>query len=194
MALIQCSECGHNVSDKALVCPHCGNPLSVLETAVTMVPEEPAAFSEPTKIPKSVGFYYLVRVVLFTALITFPAVVFHAWTAFFVMLFIVIDIPLWIFFSMEVANKTFQLSENQITVSGGILSKYSIAIAFSNAQNVITTSGPILRLFGLERLSAWTSSPSQIVIREGNSDNRPDMSLVLHKADAEYVRVYMLKK
>ena len=28
MALIKCSECGQSVSDKASICPHCGNPLT----------------------------------------------------------------------------------------------------------------------------------------------------------------------
>jgi len=28
MALTKCNECGKDVSDKALVCPHCGNPIS----------------------------------------------------------------------------------------------------------------------------------------------------------------------
>lgn len=28
MALIKCSECGQNVSDRASACPHCGNPLT----------------------------------------------------------------------------------------------------------------------------------------------------------------------
>lgn len=28
MALIKCSECGKNVSDKAQSCPNCGNPIS----------------------------------------------------------------------------------------------------------------------------------------------------------------------
>jgi hypothetical protein len=27
MALVQCSECGHNVSDKASACPNCGAPV-----------------------------------------------------------------------------------------------------------------------------------------------------------------------
>jgi uncharacterized membrane protein YvbJ len=27
MALIQCPECGHDVSDKAAACPHCGHPV-----------------------------------------------------------------------------------------------------------------------------------------------------------------------
>lgn len=32
MALIQCPECGHSVSDKAISCPSCGYPISVLST------------------------------------------------------------------------------------------------------------------------------------------------------------------
>lgn len=31
MALIQCPECGRQVSDKARKCPHCGCPLEELE-------------------------------------------------------------------------------------------------------------------------------------------------------------------
>ena len=27
MALIKCEECGKEISDKAIACPHCGNPL-----------------------------------------------------------------------------------------------------------------------------------------------------------------------
>ena len=30
MALIKCSECGHEVSDKASVCPNCGNPIQIV--------------------------------------------------------------------------------------------------------------------------------------------------------------------
>lgn len=28
MALIKCSECGNKISDKALICPHCGIELN----------------------------------------------------------------------------------------------------------------------------------------------------------------------
>ena len=32
MALIKCSECGRDVSDKAATCPGCGNPIKVSES------------------------------------------------------------------------------------------------------------------------------------------------------------------
>lgn len=30
MALINCGECGNQVSDKAVACPRCGNPIALL--------------------------------------------------------------------------------------------------------------------------------------------------------------------
>lgn len=36
MALIKCSECGKDISDRALVCPSCGNPVkqSITDSSV----------------------------------------------------------------------------------------------------------------------------------------------------------------
>lgn len=33
MALIECSECGARISDKAKTCPHCGNPIEAIRNA-----------------------------------------------------------------------------------------------------------------------------------------------------------------
>lgn len=38
MALIKCSECGRDVSDKATSCPHCGMPISSVKHASTPTP------------------------------------------------------------------------------------------------------------------------------------------------------------
>lgn len=35
MALIKCNECGHDVSDRASACPHCGFPVAVSAIANT---------------------------------------------------------------------------------------------------------------------------------------------------------------
>ena len=31
MALIKCSECAHEISDKATLCPKCGNKIAIVE-------------------------------------------------------------------------------------------------------------------------------------------------------------------
>ncbi len=33
MSLIKCSECGKEISDKAITCPSCGNPLAPVTTS-----------------------------------------------------------------------------------------------------------------------------------------------------------------
>ncbi|MBR2147270.1 MAG: zinc ribbon domain-containing protein [Muribaculaceae bacterium] len=40
MALIKCSECGQMVSDKASVCPKCGNPINVAPTGGYQQPND----------------------------------------------------------------------------------------------------------------------------------------------------------
>lgn len=43
MALIKCSECGRDVSDKASSCPNCGNPIGMndLKVQVSTVTKKP---------------------------------------------------------------------------------------------------------------------------------------------------------
>ena len=36
MALINCSECGHQVSDKATTCPNCGCPINTNEASANV--------------------------------------------------------------------------------------------------------------------------------------------------------------
>lgn len=31
MSLVNCNECGKQISDKAEMCPHCGNPIKIVE-------------------------------------------------------------------------------------------------------------------------------------------------------------------
>jgi uncharacterized membrane protein YvbJ len=47
MALIKCSECGKEISDKAKECPHCGNPINSRENVA--IPQEVKVVSAPNK-------------------------------------------------------------------------------------------------------------------------------------------------
>jgi len=35
MALINCPECGNQISDKAVSCPHCGTPIAAIQSDIS---------------------------------------------------------------------------------------------------------------------------------------------------------------
>lgn len=53
MALLKCPECSHNVSDKALSCPHCGYPMNTPSSTKPRIRN-----GKPTKLPNGYGTIY----------------------------------------------------------------------------------------------------------------------------------------
>lgn len=53
MALLQCPECNHDVSDKAATCPHCGYPMNTPSSTKPRVRN-----GKPTKLPNGFGTIY----------------------------------------------------------------------------------------------------------------------------------------
>lgn len=53
MALINCPECNHNVSDKAIACPNCGYPVNTPSSTKPRV-----RGGKPTKLPNGFGTIY----------------------------------------------------------------------------------------------------------------------------------------
>ncbi|MDR7193367.1 hypothetical protein [Luteimonas terrae] len=63
MALTQCEECGREISDRAVACPHCGVPRATA-TANTAPPPAPRAAARPTPPAKPAGSLWPVILVL----------------------------------------------------------------------------------------------------------------------------------
>lgn len=58
MALINCSECGHQVSDKATACPNCGCPIETQLPPPIPEPEEPQqAQTTPPQPTPQIGVF-----------------------------------------------------------------------------------------------------------------------------------------
>ena len=53
MALLQCPECNHDVSDKAAACPHCGYPMNTPSSTKPRIRN-----GKPTKLPNGFGTIY----------------------------------------------------------------------------------------------------------------------------------------
>ncbi len=58
MALIECPECGREVSDKALACPHCGNPIAPAE-------RPPVVGRAVAKAAKGLGILLIILIIIF---------------------------------------------------------------------------------------------------------------------------------
>ena len=53
MALLKCPECSHDISDKALSCPHCGYPMNTPSSTKPRIRN-----GKPTKLPNGYGTIY----------------------------------------------------------------------------------------------------------------------------------------
>lgn len=114
--------------------------------------------------------------------------------AFFIVLSIFIGIPYSVFFIIRIKSYSFIITENNITQNYGIITKKSETITFDKIQNIESFSNIINRLFGLTQLNIWTASLSQEYSRRGTSQNEPNIFLLLEKADANWIKKYILDK
>jgi membrane protein YdbS with pleckstrin-like domain len=114
---------------------------------------------------------------------------------------IIFGIPILLFVIVAVYNIlyylifSFSVDSGSISVTSGVIFISTKTVDFKTIQNVSTGLGPILYLFGLKQLNAYTSSPGQISIVEGKGGAttvyKPDISIPLLSADAEQLRVMM---
>ena len=68
MALIKCSECGTEISDKAASCPRCGNPMATISSPKASAFALPPPYVAPPAQPRKGGWLkwvFIVPVLLF---------------------------------------------------------------------------------------------------------------------------------
>lgn len=76
MAIINCSECGSNISDKAEKCPHCGNPINISQpqkVEVTSAPNKEGCFLQTMNI----GCAIVLGIILFVVLLFVLGAIFN---------------------------------------------------------------------------------------------------------------------
>jgi len=136
MALIECSECGKSISDKAKACPQCGAPVSVSALEKPLRTFTP---SMPGQDPKRFGWLALIAVVTCG-------------------LGLVLLIPWWVrlrFTRLEVTN-------HRVTLTEGIFSKRSSEVLLEHIRNVSVEQTPWQRMFKAGDVGISCSGQSEI--------------------------------
>lgn len=152
--------------------------------------------NQSIKLPDSVKWYFLTKILLIFALISLVGLtsgtngVYTIFTSF----SIIFGIPIFIYVLLVYNNVFFQVEDNLITINHGILIKKSKTIPFDKVQNINCVQGILQGMFGLSILKIWTASPAQISVQDANSIARPDGTLILTKAEAEELRGIILAK
>ncbi len=152
------------------------------------------------KLPKKVKWYVLTKIVLFLFLISFlislPLSLLskHGFSYIFWFLAIFVGLPSFIYLFIYYGLLNFVVENDKITINSGIIIKHSKSIPFDRVQSVNNVRGILTRIFGLTRVSIWTSSPEQIRIHEKESTHRPDGRLELNNYDAEWLKNFILDK
>jgi membrane protein YdbS with pleckstrin-like domain len=150
----------------------------------------------PLTLSPSLKWYALAKSALLFLILTSPLFFMGAsvwWGIYFALMFFV-AFPLWVYDILSYNCTSFMVGEEAVTINSGIVFKRSTSIAYKQVQNITTSRGPLAALFGFSKVSIWTASPSQIVIQQGNSDNRPAGSLVLKTENAEALKSFISSK
>ena len=80
------------------------------------------------------------------------------------------------------------VTNNEITISTGILLRRFKSVSFDQVQDIDITVGILKSIFGLGDINIWTASQSQT----GNGLPKSDGALTLGSKDAEWLKNFIL--
>jgi uncharacterized membrane protein YdbT with pleckstrin-like domain len=150
----------------------------------------------PNKLPKKVKWCALTKLTLTIFLLSSPFLLFSTvvWFPIFILLIIFLVIPVFLCLAVFYNLISFIVENDRLTINSGVFTKRSKSITFDKIQNITNVGNIVDRIFGLSWIKIWTASPSQINIRNGDSQNKPDMVLWLNKDDSEWLKQFILDK
>ncbi|NTV22461.1 MAG: PH domain-containing protein [Candidatus Yonathbacteria bacterium] len=102
--------------------------------------------------------------------------------------FIPFALFIWIYLAIKYRYVFLTIEKDALIINSGIILKRSMLIPFDTIQNINDIRGPVSSMFNFVKVRIWTASPSQIYIKNGNSNNRPNGVLWLETKDVEDLR------
>jgi uncharacterized membrane protein YdbT with pleckstrin-like domain len=99
-----------------------------------------------------------------------------------------------VYFLLYYKFLSFVVENDKITINSGIIIKRSNSILFDKVQNVENVRGVLARLFGISKVSIWTSSPEQIRVYHKETIYKPAGRLELTITDGGWLKNFILGK
>lgn len=194
MALIKCSECGKEISDKAPACPGCGNPVQNQgNTEIQGLVKKEAETGKNTesgllkigainRIPKRASFdfvilFFIVDLFLYW-IISWSSKVFAI--GFFWSVAIYVGIPWFLIYYIKMRRISYVIEKDQITISRGIIIKSSNTINYNLVTNIAIERNVFCRIMGLSNVFLITANTFSGGV------------LLLNKDNAEWLKNYIL--
>ena len=150
-----------------------------------------------TKNKYPLNFYLVIFISTFIPILIFSFICMGMYKSFFTTLFsflIIFELPIMIYYIFKFDSVSFVVNEDKITINKGVLIKRSNTITYDKIQNIECITGMLLGMCSVTRLDLWTSSPSQVVITKGTSQNIAQGVLFLNSIDADWLKNYILSK
>ena len=138
MALVSCSECGSQVSDKAHACPKCGAPVSL------SVPEHNLKAFRPSLLGTDPGRALLWGVV---GLVTCGL----GW---------LVLIPWWV----ELLTTRLVVSNKRVTLTRGVFTKRTSEVMLAHIRNVTVRQRPSQQMFSAGDVGISSSGQSDVCL------------------------------
>jgi len=151
----------------------------------------------PIKLPVKTFWYFVTKYMIGIVFISFVFSILSREIYFlptFILITIILGIPLILRKYIYYVFINFTIENNKITINSGMINKKSDSIAFDKVQTIKNIRGPIAQIFGLSKIEIWTSSPSQIIIKNQKTENYPDGVLFLKIEDAEWLKKFVLDR
>jgi uncharacterized membrane protein YdbT with pleckstrin-like domain len=132
--------------------------------------------------------YYAVNLLLTILILAFFISLFGiSFEGMFILIFIFIGIPVFIWFCLQFKAMSFTVGDNKLTINYGIVVKKSKTLLFNSIQTIDVETNALQELFHVSEVKIWTASPNQFNLRKAGKE-KPDGTLYLLSEDAHQLK------
>jgi len=105
------------------------------------------------------------------------------------MFFVFFGFPVYFIICFRLKNFSFVITDTTLDIKSGILTKHTETIPFSSIQNVVESTGVLMRLFRISKVKIWDAS-----IKSSDRGQSATAEVILEKNDVEVFKAMILNR